>query len=312
MSTVIDTERDGFMERIVAEPDEDTHRLVFADWLQENGDEARADFIRVQCELTKELTDISERHHNNLDMILDPNDSEKQRRKHRVWELQKRESALLTANLERWRRVPCPECIKGYEKHPTRSDEVIEQWCRTCDRTGDIGGLTWKGIPQFEPVFRRGFPVEVQRCRLQDVFHQADRDCPRCDGTGEERIANAAGDMDDEQCRICHGHTRVRGAWLPTLWATRVLAHHPTIHRIPLTDCSPYKTAAGFYRWWREDPSVVPSCSLPGPIYDAVHLSLKEKAEWPRTAEAANDALATAVPKAVVDWIKKNPRPPQE
>ena len=32
-------------------PDDDTPRLVFADWLDENGDEARGEFIRVQCEL---------------------------------------------------------------------------------------------------------------------------------------------------------------------------------------------------------------------------------------------------------------------
>ena len=36
-------------EEINAHLDEDTPRLVFADWLQENGDEPRAEFIRLQC-----------------------------------------------------------------------------------------------------------------------------------------------------------------------------------------------------------------------------------------------------------------------
>jgi uncharacterized protein (TIGR02996 family) len=36
---------------IRANPDDDTPRLVYADWLQENGDEARAEFIRLQCGL---------------------------------------------------------------------------------------------------------------------------------------------------------------------------------------------------------------------------------------------------------------------
>ena len=40
-----------FLAGIRAHLDEDTPRLVFADWLQENGDEARAEFIRLQCEL---------------------------------------------------------------------------------------------------------------------------------------------------------------------------------------------------------------------------------------------------------------------
>jgi uncharacterized protein (TIGR02996 family) len=38
-----------FLAAINANLDEDTPRLVFADWLQDNGDEARAEFIRLQC-----------------------------------------------------------------------------------------------------------------------------------------------------------------------------------------------------------------------------------------------------------------------
>lgn len=38
-----------FLAAINAHLDDDTPRLVFADWLQENGDEPRAEFIRLQC-----------------------------------------------------------------------------------------------------------------------------------------------------------------------------------------------------------------------------------------------------------------------
>jgi uncharacterized protein (TIGR02996 family) len=38
-----------FLTAINAHLDDDTPRLVFADWLQENSDEARAEFIRLQC-----------------------------------------------------------------------------------------------------------------------------------------------------------------------------------------------------------------------------------------------------------------------
>lgn len=37
-----------FLAKICAEPDEDTHRLVFADWVEENGDPDRAEFVRCQ------------------------------------------------------------------------------------------------------------------------------------------------------------------------------------------------------------------------------------------------------------------------
>jgi len=41
----------AFIRAIAAEPCDDTHRLVFADWLDENGEPERAELIRVQGEL---------------------------------------------------------------------------------------------------------------------------------------------------------------------------------------------------------------------------------------------------------------------
>src|SRR5579883_797347 len=38
------------MAAIIAHPDEDTPRLMYADWLQENGDQTRAEFIRFHIE----------------------------------------------------------------------------------------------------------------------------------------------------------------------------------------------------------------------------------------------------------------------
>ncbi len=45
------TTHPGFLAAIIAEPHEDVHRLVYADWLEEQGEADRAEFIRVQCEL---------------------------------------------------------------------------------------------------------------------------------------------------------------------------------------------------------------------------------------------------------------------
>jgi uncharacterized protein (TIGR02996 family) len=41
---------DGFLLSIAAVPEDDTPRLVYADWLEEHGESARAEFIRLQCE----------------------------------------------------------------------------------------------------------------------------------------------------------------------------------------------------------------------------------------------------------------------
>lgn len=45
----MDTEA-AFLAAMAADPDNNLPRLVFADWLEENGDPDRAEFIRLQCE----------------------------------------------------------------------------------------------------------------------------------------------------------------------------------------------------------------------------------------------------------------------
>src|SRR4051812_38017921 len=46
-------EREALLRAVCANPDDDIPRLVFADWLQENGDEARAEFIRLQVQMAR-------------------------------------------------------------------------------------------------------------------------------------------------------------------------------------------------------------------------------------------------------------------
>jgi uncharacterized protein (TIGR02996 family) len=46
---------EAFLQAICEEPDDDVHRLVFADWLDEHGDPHRAEFIRLQCDLARWL-----------------------------------------------------------------------------------------------------------------------------------------------------------------------------------------------------------------------------------------------------------------
>jgi uncharacterized protein (TIGR02996 family) len=45
------THQEAFLEDIVTNPADDAPRLIYADWLDDNGDSARAEFIRVQHEL---------------------------------------------------------------------------------------------------------------------------------------------------------------------------------------------------------------------------------------------------------------------
>jgi uncharacterized protein (TIGR02996 family) len=47
----------GLVRAIQEKPEDDATRLVYADWLKENGDPARAELIRVQCELARGVED---------------------------------------------------------------------------------------------------------------------------------------------------------------------------------------------------------------------------------------------------------------
>jgi uncharacterized protein (TIGR02996 family) len=47
------TDRAAMLAGILAAPDDDAPRLIYADWLTENGEADRGEFIRVQCELAR-------------------------------------------------------------------------------------------------------------------------------------------------------------------------------------------------------------------------------------------------------------------
>jgi uncharacterized protein (TIGR02996 family) len=49
------TDRETFLRAICADPADDTARLVFADWLEEHGEAARGEFIRVEVALAHRI-----------------------------------------------------------------------------------------------------------------------------------------------------------------------------------------------------------------------------------------------------------------
>ena len=53
---------DALLRAVLAAPDDDAPRLIYADWLDEHGDPARAEFIRVQVELARPGPDRGRRY----------------------------------------------------------------------------------------------------------------------------------------------------------------------------------------------------------------------------------------------------------
>jgi uncharacterized protein (TIGR02996 family) len=85
------SDSDALLRAVLAAPDDDAPRLVYADWLEEHGDGARAAFIRAQVELARHLAD-------------DPSHAA----------LVQTERTLLNANRGAWKEW-LPEWVKDHE-----------------------------------------------------------------------------------------------------------------------------------------------------------------------------------------------------
>ncbi len=97
----------AFLHAIVAEPDEDTPRLVAADFLDENGDADRAAFIRVQVALAQ-LETLEFGRSPEADDLRGPV-------RGAADDLRKKEGAFLgpfSVGLQLWAAADCPELVR--------------------------------------------------------------------------------------------------------------------------------------------------------------------------------------------------------
>lgn len=276
------TDQTALLAAIVANPDEDTPRLIYADWLDESEtDSDRAEFIRLQIQLHVKggLNGKSFSRMNNL----------------------------LDAHREKWLRVECqsPMCHKG--KIAIGYAEGTD--CPQCEDTGDIAGLTrgcsycegkgtgfsnatpcivCSGTGKRNPTtFRRGFPFEVGGCRLADVLIDVyDLDSP------ERPVTRQNG---------THRRPLTANAWQPTPWIRRVFTHHGTIRRVPLVgvDSVVIDGAAQLFRGGLIEPQS--PYRIPEPLFDAMKGELIDTVGTGVVSKIYNaDALA----EAVADWIR--------
>jgi uncharacterized protein (TIGR02996 family) len=95
------SDADALLQSILDDPTADAPRLVYADWLEEHGEQARAELIRVQCEPAR----------------LPEGES-------RRAELEARERALLNAHENEW-AAPLRGLVDGWE---FRRGFVEEVW----------------------------------------------------------------------------------------------------------------------------------------------------------------------------------------
>jgi uncharacterized protein (TIGR02996 family) len=96
------TPDEGLLAAICADPDQDAPRLVYADWLEETGREARAEFVRLQLRLV-ELEKAPNRPAGGAQLAG------------WLWAYH-REMAVMRAILEETGPCPCERCLRDRER----------------------------------------------------------------------------------------------------------------------------------------------------------------------------------------------------
>lgn len=173
------TDREALLAMVCEHPTEDTPRLLFADWCEENGEADRAEFVRVQVELARLP-------------IVDPECLRKQGKT-----MEDVERALVAiGNIE---RIPCSQCypeLRRRERELLQLDYSPILGGRSRQRNGawernPYGIIGAAGVAMDWCDIRRGF-VEAVECDWQTwLAHEAalywrsglDDPCPWCRGS---------------------------------------------------------------------------------------------------------------------------------
>ena len=164
----------ALLAAVKAQPSDDLPRLVMADWLDEHGEEARAEFIRVQCEMKRGDCPKCKGEGSIV-----------------VWAQYDPVGADIPPNgyIE-----PCPRCgEKGTLEE--RNEQLLSDHA-----------WQWADVPTgVELGWERGFVVQVICTKLQWLGGE----CGRCGGSGSDPSGDAEWNVGP--CTECHGSCRVAG-----------------------------------------------------------------------------------------------------
>lgn len=233
----------AILRRVIMEPAEDTHRLVYADRLDELGEHARAQFVRTQIELALHIsgeyggvrhyhecaigTRTGELERVERDLLLSTeslavggfirvrshdyfgelNEHKTANYRRGLVESLKCPATTFLKHADQWRKGPeCKKCNGTGGHHKDGHGDNVH--CGHCRGTGDAGGLMGADRRPTYP-FKWDHIVTYHRgmkrvdCRAEDVWH-----CP---------VYNEGHDTESV------GHGR------PTPWALAVCTCHPDV-----------------------------------------------------------------------------------
>jgi uncharacterized protein (TIGR02996 family) len=116
----------AFLADIIEHPDDDAPRLIFADWLEENGDPDRAEFIRLQCRLAR----------------LDDDDPQREALQEREQELLGEHFRAWTARLPAWARKETHSYHRGFVSQINANATVFLRSAATLFKMAPVEAVT--------------------------------------------------------------------------------------------------------------------------------------------------------------------------
>lgn len=323
-----DDERSALLRAVAADPGDDTARLAYADWLDEQdgrrvlcpgcdgrghfgsdlgvhgvcpecrgertyvdtSDADRATYIRDQIAITAfDTLDIK-------DIYVADWDAQRERKA--------RSDRLYDKYKNRWRTAPCPACIAGIVETGSLGTESRTRLCPTCDGAGDLFRGSRVLIDEYGAargdedtdrlvVLHKGFP-DMVTCEMRELGRE---ECPECGG------------YLGLHCRADCGGDRVF-SFTPSAWALAVVTTTP-VTRFNPTDAGPVEIG-GLFCWLpgrpeRESPHFV----WPA-VYAEIDLPVATVATEPMGAKCAKSrvlaqrALAAAAGRFVRKYCKSH------
>lgn len=322
---------------IASQPDEDTPRLVAADWYDENGQPERAEFIRDQVQLARETISPTTMKAVSRVMTARAKNKAINFKPGRVAEMVVRQHLHLLNYGQAWRFAACPKCggrgtailinpHKGQSYTVPTLDELPYSdgsytsgmiTCPDCV-SGDAGclchyrkrshdarepdSLNWP----YRGTFVRGF-VENVGLNMWEVAAVDERTCPQCGGEKADSHS---------RCLKCFQTGLVRYATISPI-AARMMFNFPTIRRMYVVDAIPLHFTGAIrpvYSWVGGTFGPRTTSHIPDPFFREIDWSKAESSSgshgysgW-ETLTEANDVLARAVVKAIRRVVFPKPR----
>lgn len=172
----------SFLQAILETPDDDAPRLVFADWLDEHGEEARAEFIRVQCELARrEDEDLRRTQGERRQRALLAKHGDRWREELPAWA---RKGSVFRRGFVEEVTAKAPQFVKGaralFAQAPVRRlrliyplrpglPPIVDEALAACSWLERLSALDLSGYPQSGPLGDAGVRALVASPHLQNL-----------------------------------------------------------------------------------------------------------------------------------------------